>query len=118
MKKVIKSVLLSIAVIVLGFAIKLGIEFIYSPVDQAMQSEDSFVMYYRWRCKRCHHTWAWMWPRMLFSLKRDYFINANDIPQYDLYKYHLHVTPGFKQENKVIQTVNKAEIKKIWNETH
>ena len=51
-----------------------------------------------------------------FSLKRDYFINANELTDKQLNKIGLTITPGFYSHGKLHETVNFDKIISLWEE--
>lgn len=117
-KKTINIVLLIFSTVLLAFALKLTYEVAYSPLQAAVQHPDRLTIFYRPGCGRCHKALPRMIPRLLFSTKRDYLINADELSQAQLRKARLKLTPGFMYDGKTVQTIDSQRIDQIWKQSH
>ena len=111
-------IMLILSFIFLAFTLKLGYEVAYSPLDAAIKHPDRLTILYRPGCPRCHKALPRLLPRLLFSTKRDYLINADKLSDKQLKSVNLNITPGFMYHSKNVQTVNDKAIDRIWAESH
>lgn len=115
--KTFKRILAIIALIFLIFGIKFYYEIAYSPYNTAISHSDRMTVFYRPGCSRCHKVLPKLLLPAYFSLKRDYFINANELTDKQLNKIGLTITPGFYSHGKLHETVNFDKIISLWEES-
>lgn len=118
MLNIIKKLVLVVVVVFLGFTCKLVYEFTYSPLSNAMEHPSSLTVLYRPGCHRCKEVAPMLLPKLLFSTKRDYLVNADGLDKVQLRKIGLEITPGFVSHGVITQTTDMPRINKIWDETH
>jgi len=114
--KTFKRILAIIALIFLIFGIKFCYEIAYSPYNTAISHSDRMTIFYRPGCSRCHKVLPKLLLPAYFSLKRDYFINANELTDKQLNKIGLYRTPGFYTHGKIYQTVDESKIRDLWSQ--
>lgn len=114
--KTFKRILAIIALIFLIFGIKFCYEIAYSPYNTAISHSDRMTVFYRPGCSRCHKVLPKLLLPAYFSLKRDYFINANELTDKQINKIGLTITPGFYTHGKIYQTVDKSKIRYLWSQ--
>lgn len=118
LKKIFHIFMLVLAILFLGCTLKLGYEVVYSPLSAAVRHPNNLTIFYRPGCHRCQSALPRLFPRLLFSTKRDYLINADKLSDKQLKSVKLNITPGFMYHNKNVQTVNSKKIDQIWAKSH
>lgn len=114
--KFLKRIVWIIVIILLAFGLKFAYELVHSPYNEAMNHPDRLTIFYRRGCSRCHKALPRLIIPAYFSIKREYFINANKLSDKQLNKVGLTITPGFYTHGKLYETINANKIKSLWKE--